>query len=197
MIVNKNIDLKKRYFVRIPKEVSIIYCGKKNILYLSGLNGSKALKLNLQIIVLSSSNLLLVSDVVCGLGSEHLTKKKIKMRRGLVVAKIKQIIIEITGTLYKKLNLVGVGYRAFLYDSVPNQIYFKLGYSHPIYFNVPENLSIEINKFTKLSVYGSGSIDLLTSTVSNIRKCKLPEPYKGKGVLYDQEKIILKKGKKI
>lgn len=197
MVVRKNINFKKRYFIRIPKEVSVIHCDKKNILYFSGPKGSKSLKLKLQVIVMPSLNLIMVSDAICGIGLEHLTKKKIKMRRGLAVAKIKQILIEITGTLYKKLNLVGVGYRAFPHERVPNQIYLKLGYSHPIYFNVPENLSVEINKFTKLSICGSGSVDLLTSTVSSIRRCKLPEPYKGKGVLYDQEKITLKKGKKI
>lgn len=189
--------VKKRYFARIPKEVSVVHCDRKNILYFSGPQGSKTLKLNVKVMLLKNYNIVVVSDTICETNLLHLTKKKIKMARGLVVARIKQIVTEITCDLYRKLNLVGVGYRAFPHSSIPNQIYFKLGFSHPIFFNVPANLYVKIHKFTKLYVYGGNSIDALSLTVSNIRNCKLPEPYKGKGVLYDQEAIVLKKGKKI
>ena len=52
-------------------------------------------------------------------------------------------------------------------------------------------------KFTKLFLFGNCSFDTLTQTAAQIRAFKRPEPYKGKGILHDQEKIILKKGKKI
>lgn len=120
-----------------------------------------------------------------------------KKIQGTTVAKIKQILIESTYTLYQKLNLVGVGYRVFAHEQLKNQIYFKLGYSHLIYFKIPSELNTHCQKFTKLFLFGNCSFDLLTQTASQIRVCKLPEPYKGKGILYDQEKIVLKKGKKI
>lgn len=189
--------VKKRYFARIPKEVFVVHCDRKNILYFSGPKGSKSLKLNVKVMLLKDYNIVVVSETICETNLLHLTKKKIRMARGLVIARIKQIVTEITGSLYRKLNLVGVGYRAFPHSFVPNQIYFKLGFSHPIFFNIPTDLSVKIHKFTKIYVYGGTSIELLSSTVSNIRNCKLPEPYKGKGVLYDQETIVLKKGKKI
>jgi large subunit ribosomal protein L6 len=62
---------------------------------------------------------------------------------------------------------------------------------------VPETLTVYSQKNTKLSLFGSYSYDKLTQTAAQIRACRFPEPYKGKGVLYDQEKISLKKGKKI
>ena len=188
---------KNRYFIRIPKEVTVIYCNKKNILYILGPKGSKSLRVNLHLTIFSNANIIFVSGSLCDVRSLNLTKKKVRMIRGLIVAKIKQLIVEVTGTLYKKLKLLGVGYRAFPHDQLSNQIYFKLGFSHLIYYNIPSSFSVKINKFTDLYIYGGNSIDLLSSTVSKIRNLKAPEPYKGKGILYDQEKIVLKKGKKI
>ena len=189
--------VKKRYFIRIPKKITVVHCDSRNFLYFLGPEGSKSLKVNVQVVLLSEYSILYVSDVPSNTDSSHYTKKKIRMMRGLVAASIKRILIEISGTLYQKLNLVGVGYRAFHHEKLPEQVYFKLGFSHLVYFNINSGLSLRINKFTKLYVYGSGSLELLSSTVSNIRNCKLPEPYKGKGILYNQEKIVLKKGKKI
>jgi large subunit ribosomal protein L6 len=123
--------------------------------------------------------------------------KNAKKLQGTTVAQIKQTLIETTYTLYHRLNLVGVGYRVFAYEQVKNQIYFKLGYSHLIYFKIPNSLNTHCHKFTKLFVFGKCSFDLLTQTVTRIRACRSPEPYKGKGILHDQEKIIFKKGKKI
>jgi large subunit ribosomal protein L6 len=111
--------------------------------------------------------------------------------------KIRQILIEITYILHCKVNLIGVGYRVFTHEKLANQIYFKLGFSHLIYFRIPLGINIYCQKFTKLFFFGNSSYNLLTQTIAQIRNCKLPEPYKGKGILYDQEKIILKKGKKI
>ena len=197
MTIKNCIKRKKRYFIRIPKKITVVHCDCRNFLYFSGPEGVKSLKVSVKVVLLSDYSVLYVSDAPCNAEVSHYTKKKIRMMRGSVLAGIKQILIEISGTLYQKLNLVGVGYRAFPHEHLPEQVYFKLGFSHLVYFNINPGLSLKINKFTKLYVYGSGSLELLTSTVSNIRDCKLPEPYKGKGILYNQEKITLKKGKKI
>jgi large subunit ribosomal protein L6 len=73
---------------------------------------------------------------------------------------------------------------------------FKLGYSHSLYFKIPEQLIIFCLKFTKLFIYGN-SYQNVTQIASLIRSYKKPEPYKGKGILYETEKILLKEGKKI
>ena len=117
--------------------------------------------------------------------------------QGTTAALIRQLLIEMSYTLFTKLTLVGVGYRVFPYEKVSNQIYFKLGYSHLVYFNVPNDLSVFCHKSTKLFLYGDSCYNTLTQTAAQIRSCKIPEVYKGKGILYDQEKVVLKKGKKV
>lgn len=173
-----------------------MYCDKKNIITFAGPLLTKSLKLKIKLFLLPSSRLILASHIPIS-DKSAVRLKDVKQIQGTTIAKIKQIIIEITYTLHHKLNLVGVGYRAFSYEKFPNQIYLKLGYSHLIYFRVPSGVNSCCQKFTKLFIYGKSSYDLLTQTAAQIRNCKLPEPYKGKGILHDQEKITLKKGKKI
>jgi len=124
-------------------------------------------------------------------------KKKIKTLQGTTVALIKQLIVETSSVLYQRIKFVGVGYRAFDVDNYKNKLLlFKLGFSHPIYFKIPDKLKIFCLKFTKLFIYGS-SYQNITQTTALIRSNKFPEPYKEKGILYENEKIILKEGKKI
>ena len=188
--------LKKRYTVKIPKNINIIYCDKKNIITFVGPLQTKSLKLSVKIFLIPESQLIVVSQIPFS-NISAVSLKSSKKLQGTTVSKIKQIIIEVSYTLYNKLNLVGVGYRVFAHEKLPNQIYFKLGYSHLIYFKIPNDLNSFCQKFTKLFLFGNCSFDSLTHTAAQIRSCKLPEPYKGKGILYNQEKIILKKGKKI
>lgn len=188
--------LKKKYSVKIPKTIQVIYCDKKNIITFVGPLSTKSLKLKIKLFLIPASGLIVASQSFI-LSRSATRLKDIKELQGTTIAKIKQILIEITYSLYQKLSLVGVGYRAFSYEKLPNQIYLKLGYSHLIYFKIPHNLNSYCQKFTKLYLFGNASYDLLTQTAAQIRDCKLPEPYKGKGILYDQEKIVLKKGKKI
>ena len=188
--------LKKRYTVKLPKNISIIHCDKKNIITFLGPHQTKSIKLNVKIFLIPESYLIVVTQIPLSNISAVSLKNSRKLQ-GTIVSKIKQAIIEVTYTLYNKLDLVGVGYRVFAHEKLPNQIYLKLGYSHLVYFKIPNNVNTFCQKFTKLFLFGNCSFDLLTHTAAQIRNCKLPEPYKGKGILYNQEKIVLKKGKKI
>nr|BBC77625.1 ribosomal protein L6 [Nitzschia sp. PL1-4] len=187
---------KKKYTVKVPKNIRIIYCNKKNMITFIGVSQRKSLKLGIKLFLMPLSNSIIVTDIPV-FGASTTDLKNVRKIQGTTVAKIRQILIEITYTLYQKLNLVGVGYRVFPYEQLESQLYFKLGYSHLIYFKVPNSIQIHCQKFTKLFLFGDCSFDSLTQTAAQIRSCKLPEPYKGKGILYDQEKITLKKGKKI
>jgi len=71
---------------------------------------------------------------------------------------------------------------------------FSLGYSHPIYFEVPKGIKITLDGKTKLSVFGADR-QLVGSTAAKIRSFRAPEPYKGKGVKYADEVIRRKEGK--
>lgn len=188
--------LKKKYTVKVPQNIKVVYCDKKNIITFLGPSQTKSLKLKVKVLLLPSLNSIAVSRLPT-FGTSIINFKNAKRIQGTTVAKIKQALIEITYVLYHKLNLVGVGYRVFSHETLGNQIYLKLGYSHLIYFRIPEGLNTFSQKFTKLFLFGNLSLDSLTQTASQIRACKFPEPYKGKGILYDQEKITLKKGKKI
>lgn len=190
------MKLKKKYTIKIPKNIKIIYCDKKNMITFVGPLQTKSLKLDVKVFLIPASQLIVVTQIPVS-DSSAVGLKNAKKLQGTAVSKIKQVLIETTYTLYNKLNLVGVGYRVFSHERLPNQIYLKLGYSHLVYFKIPQDLNSFCQKFTKLFLFGNCSFDSLTRTASQIRNCKLPEPYKGKGILYDQEKIILKKGKKI
>ena len=187
---------KKKYSIKVPQNIRIIYCDKKNLITFIGPLATKSLKLKIKLLLISSANLIVATSLSADkklIGN----LKNNKMIQGTTVAKIKQILIEVTYVLSRKLNLVGVGYRAFAHETLPNQMYLKLGYSHLVYFRVPEGLKSNCLKFTNIFLSGNSSYDLLTQTAAQIRNCKLPEPYKGKGILHDQETVTLKKGKKI
>lgn len=124
-------------------------------------------------------------------------KKTLKSIQGTTVSLIKQIILEISVLLCSKLKLIGVGYRAFPIEIFNNQLlHLRLGYSHQIYFKIPENLTISCIKTTNLFIFGN-SYQFIYQIAAIIRSYKVPEPYKGKGILYENEKIAIKEGKKV
>lgn len=192
---NANV-FKKKHTIKIPKNIKVLYCDKKNLVTFIGPSQIKSLKVKMKLFLTIDSNIIMVTNIFASKASAT-DIKNINKLQGTTVAKIKQILIEITYTLYHKLNLVGVGYRVFPYEQLDNQLYFKLGFSHLTYFKVPSSLKTYCQKFTKLFIFGNSSFDVLTQTAARIRAFKKPEPYKGKGILHDQEKITLKKGKKI
>ena len=98
-----------------------------------------------------------------------------------------------SSTGYEKiLELVGVGYRAALKEK---QLNLQLGYSHDINFDIPDGIKIVVEKQTTVKVSGSDKqqVGMVCSKIKSFRK---PEPYKGKGVRYEGEKIYRKEGKK-
>jgi large subunit ribosomal protein L6 len=92
----------------------------------------------------------------------------------------------------RKLELVGVGYRAAVQGKMLN---LTLGFSHPVAFAVPEGITIETPSQTEVLVKGIDR-QKVGQVAAEIRGYRPPEPYKGKGVRYSGEKISLKEGKK-
>ncbi|ASP28697.1 50S ribosomal protein L6 [Spiroplasma corruscae] len=91
----------------------------------------------------------------------------------------------------KELDIVGVGYRAAL---AGNKINLSLGFSHPVEYIIPEGITVEIPKPTEIKIAGINK-QLVGQVAADIRAYRRPEPYKGKGVKYREEKIIRKQGK--
>jgi large subunit ribosomal protein L6 len=92
----------------------------------------------------------------------------------------------------RKLELVGVGYRASMAGKALN---LSLGFSHPVVFDAPEGISIETPTQTEILIKGTDK-QVVGQVAAKIRGFRPPEPYKGKGVRYSGEKITLKEAKK-
>ena len=187
----------KKYSIKIPETITLLYCENKRILTLIGPSSSKkSLKLKVKILFSKRRKTIFITSIPLT-GMSNKEKKNLKSIKGTTKSTIKLFIIETSNLLYRKLKLIGVGYRAFNPENLKyNFITFKLGYSHRIYFKVSKNFNIFCLKFTKLFVFGK-SFKEITEIISKIRHFKKPEPYKGKGILYESEKIKLKEGKKI
>jgi len=110
---------------------------------------------------------------------------------GLYRTLINNMVIGVSEQFKLVLNLKGVGYRA----SVQNQILIlNLGYSHTVEIPIPESISVEIRQNTTLNLKGCDK-ENLGLFASNIRSWRPPEPYKGKGIIYENEIIKRKAGK--
>ena len=92
----------------------------------------------------------------------------------------------------KKLQLVGVGYRAQMQG---NKLNLTLGFSHPVVFDVPDGISVETPSQTEVVVKGADK-QKVGQVAAEIRRFRPPEPYKGKGVRYADERVVMKEAKK-
>lgn len=110
---------------------------------------------------------------------------------GLTRSLINNMVVGVTAGFQKELEINGVGYRAEVSGSV---LTMALGYSHPVVYNLPEGITVEVEKQTKLTVKGIDK-QLVGSAAAKIRSFRKPEPYKGKGIKYADEHIVRKAGK--
>ena len=111
---------------------------------------------------------------------------------GAARANLANMVAGVTKGFERKLELVGVGYRAAVQGKSLN---LTLGFSHPVNFPVPEGISIETPSQTEIVVKGTDR-QKVGQVAAVIRGYRPPEPYKGKGVRYAGEKIVMKEGKK-
>jgi len=117
--------------------------------------------------------------------------KQFRALHGLYRALIQGMITGTTEGFAKKLEIVGVGYRAELKG---RGLQLALGYSHPIFFIPPKDVKIEVPQPTQILVSGF-SKQLVGQIAAKIRSFRPPEPYKGKGIKYEGEHIVRKAGK--
>ena len=111
---------------------------------------------------------------------------------GLSRALINNMVVGVTTGFVKELDIVGVGYRAELKGS--SAIRLNLGFSHPVDVEAPAGVTFEVPAQTKIIVKGIDK-ETVGQVAANIRSIRKPEPYKGKGVRYLDEKILRKAGK--
>ena len=186
----------QKHSIKIPKDTLVIYHEKKQTLTLIGPLKQKSIKLKLKIFISKLKKTIIVRSVAFSSMSNNV-KKNIKALRNTTVRLIQHLLIETSTLIYKKLEIHGVGYRTLFTESFNQKlITLKLGYSHSVYFKIPKHLIITCSTKTKLCVFGN-SYQNVSQAAARIRSKKPPEPYKGKGFLYENEKIVLKEGKKV
>lgn len=117
--------------------------------------------------------------------------KRDKAMHGLYSVLLRNMISGVSSGFSKKLELVGIGYRA---EMRKNFLFLTLGYSHPIVFNPPEGIKIEVPSDSSIIISGIDK-QLVGQVAAKIRSFKRPEPYKGKGIKYENEYIRRKAGK--
>jgi len=111
---------------------------------------------------------------------------------GTVRAIINNMVVGVTDGFEKKLQLVGVGYRA---KAAGKSVDLTLGFSHPVSHALPEGIVVETPSNTEIVVKGADK-QLVGQVAAEIRAYRPPEPYKGKGVKYADERILRKEAKK-
>lgn len=110
---------------------------------------------------------------------------------GLTRTLIANMVKGVTEGFQKRLDIVGVGYKA---DAQGNVLNLALGYSHPIKYELPKGITATVDKQTSITVKGADK-QLVGQVAADIRAFREPEPYKGKGIKYSDEVIRRKAGK--
>ncbi len=111
---------------------------------------------------------------------------------GTMRSLVNNMIVGVTEGFSKQLQLIGVGYRAQMQGKVLD---LSLGFSHPVKYAIPEGITIETPSQTEINVKGADK-QKVGQVCAEIRAYRPPEPYKGKGVRYTDERVIRKDAKK-
>lgn len=189
-------NISKRFIIKIPSEILVLYDPKLKTLLIKTDKKQKVLKLKVKVIVLKEKNLIVVTNIPNDKQSNKL-KNLFKSLQGTTLSLIKQSFLEVTSVTCKKLKLSGIGYKVFESRLEDRKfLHLKLGNSHSLYYKIPEKIVIKIIQSSKLFIFGDDYAKVC-QIAALIRSYKKPEPYKGKGILYANEIIKLKEGKKI
>lgn len=167
--------------ITIPDAVDINYTNSE--ITVKGKFGTLTNKIPDEIVIDQSENILKV-----GLKEDN---KKIRSLHGLYRTLINNMVIGVSEQFDLTLILKGVGYRAVVQGK---EIVLNLGYSHPVKIEIPKNISVEVVQNTTVNLKSCDK-ESLGLFAANIRAWRQPEPYKGKGILYKDEKVIRKAGK--
>lgn len=118
-------------------------------------------------------------------------EKRHRALHGLSRSLINNMVLGVTKGFSRNLDIVGVGYRA---QKQGNKLVLNVGYSHPVEFVEPAGITFEVPAPNKIVVNGIDK-QLVGQIAANIRAVREPEPYKGKGIKYDNEVVLRKEGK--
>lgn len=168
--------------ISIPSNVNFEF--ENNVLKVTGPNGMLSRKIDSSIKIESKDRSIAINRVD--------ETRKSKALHGLFRSLIFNMIKGVSLGFRKNLTINGVGYKA---EVIEEELVLSLGYSHKVNIEIPKNISIEVDKKkTSLSV-SSLDKELLGMFVAKVRSIRPPEPYKGKGIRYENEIVKQKEGK--
>jgi large subunit ribosomal protein L6 len=167
--------------IEIPKDV-IVTLNQENII-VKGKNGTLERKVSKELEILIENNQIKISKIE--------DTKKSRELHGLIRALLQNMVIGVDKKFSKTLIAEGVGYK---FQVEKNKLILNVGFTHPVEFVIPPDLTIKLESPTRILISGidKEKVGFLAAKVRDIRP---PEPYKGKGILYEGEKIIRKAGK--
>ncbi len=166
--------------INIPSGVTITVDDKEIVV--KGPNGTLSQFIMPGIIIEQENNKVIVS--------RSNDQKEFRSKHGLMRSLINNMVIGVTQGFTKKLEINGVGYRV---SSEGSNLKLLLGFSHPVVYRVPEGVKATVEQNT-ITISGN-SKQQVGQVAAEIRALKKPEPYKGKGIKYVDERIIRKSGK--
>jgi len=168
--------------VEIPSGVEVSVSGQT--VSVKGKNGNLSMEMNEKVQVKQEDSALNFSGRVGVDGSVAMA--------GTMRSLANNMVIGVSQGFEKKLELIGVGYRA---QAQGNKLNLTLGFSHPVVYDVPEGITVETPSQTEIVVKGADK-QKVGQVSADIRAYRPPEPYKGKGVRYSDERVIRKEAKK-
>jgi large subunit ribosomal protein L6 len=168
--------------VELPKGVEFNQSG--TAVSVKGGNGTLSMELNSEVELKQEDN---VITVMPRSGSRFATAIA-----GTTRALLANMVAGVTTGFEKKLELKGVGYRAM---TEGRKLSLTLGFSHPVVYQVPEGITVETPSQTEIVVKGIDK-QRVGQVAAEIRRFRPPEPYKGKGVRYADEHVVIKEAKK-
>ena len=168
--------------IELPKGVEFSQSG--TVVSIKGANGTLLLELNSEVELAQEDTSITVKPRS---GSRFATAIA-----GTTRALLSNMVVGVSSGFEKKLELRGVGYRA---ASEGKKLNLTLGFSHPVVYDVPEGITIETPSQTEVVVKGNDK-QMVGQVAAEIRRFRPPEPYKGKGVRYADERVVIKEAKK-
>lgn len=168
--------------IELPTGVEIKLAGQE--ITVKGKNGELKHAIHPKVNVVQAENALQFSMVK--------NSREANALAGTTRAVVKNMITGVTDGFSKKLVLVGVGYRAKAQGKTLN---LTLGLSHPVNLEMPDSITVETPSNTEIVIKGSNK-QQVSQICADIRDLRPPEPYKGKGIRYENERISMKEGKK-
>ncbi len=117
--------------------------------------------------------------------------RKARAFHGLARSLVANMVLGVSEGVSKVLDIIGIGYRA---DMDGNVLVLNVGYSHPIRYELPENVSAEVDKNNQVTIKGIDK-QVIGQVAAEVRSLRSPEPYKGKGIRYAGEILRRKAGK--